>query len=75
MRGHSHRQCGQRPEGRKVRGLQNGTFGPHDRQALMTVGHGAPMPGNVLEDRQHAPVIKPSATAPAIAATLSGVAP
>ena len=71
----AERQARQRPECGEIGGFQRRPVGTdHDRQPHMAVGGGPAMAGNVLEHRQNAALAaSPSATAPAMAATLSGL--
>ncbi len=76
MRGHRHRQ--RRPaagtRAKSVRSSVRATVSDH-RQRRWLSAVARPWPGNVLQDRQHAAGLRPSATARAIAATFAGSVP
>jgi len=75
MCGHRHRQVRQRSKGGKIGPFQLPFRGIDHRKPEMSVRGGAPMPGNVLEDRQNAPCSSPPSRARPIAATLSALVP
>ena len=75
MGGHAERQAGQRPESGKIGPFQRCAVGIDHRQLVVAVGGGAAVARQVLDHRQDAAGLRPSAMAPAMAATLPGSVP
>ena len=59
MGGHAQGQPGQRPERRKIGGIQQGPVDVDDRKLRVAVLRGPAMTRQMLEDRQHAPLHEP----------------